>query len=153
MLIYFIYRPFLKVKDWWELSNSTDFISTVCFFPQGGEFLWDNVASLQQQGFSVEPGKGTVEAGHKRTITVKWTPYSGYKVRRGLYYFHHCCWNRKATFSRKKCIRKSFYNFRMCLWGFIDKTSILQQMLWSTFPVDQFERSHITTMLLKLLFF
>ncbi|XP_030278233.1 cilia- and flagella-associated protein 74 isoform X3 [Sparus aurata] len=46
---------------------------------KGGEFLWDNVASLQQQGFSVEPGKGTVEAGHKRTITVKWTPYSGYK--------------------------------------------------------------------------
>ncbi|XP_036960629.1 cilia- and flagella-associated protein 74 isoform X2 [Acanthopagrus latus] len=46
---------------------------------KSGEFFWDNVASLQQQGFSVEPGKGTVEAGHKRTITVKWTPYSGYK--------------------------------------------------------------------------
>ncbi|XP_073326821.1 cilia- and flagella-associated protein 74 isoform X2 [Pagrus major] len=46
---------------------------------KSGEFLWDNVASLQQQGFSVEPGKGTMEAGHKRTITIKWTPYSGYK--------------------------------------------------------------------------
>nr|XP_046252850.1 cilia- and flagella-associated protein 74 isoform X2 [Scatophagus argus] len=46
---------------------------------KSGEFLWDNVASLQQQGFSVEPSKGTVEAGHKRTITVTWTPRSGYK--------------------------------------------------------------------------
>ncbi|XP_045912230.1 cilia- and flagella-associated protein 74 isoform X3 [Micropterus dolomieu] len=43
------------------------------------EFHWDNVGSLQQQGFSVEPSKGTVEAGHKRTITVTWTPQSGYK--------------------------------------------------------------------------
>lgn len=49
---------------------------------QSGEFLWDNMASLQQQGFSVEPSKGIVEAGHKRTITVTWTPYSGYKVRK-----------------------------------------------------------------------
>ncbi|KAM9350311.1 cilia- and flagella-associated protein 74 [Symphorus nematophorus] len=46
---------------------------------KNGEFLWDNVVSLQQQGFSVEPSKGTVEAGHKRTITVTWTPQSGYK--------------------------------------------------------------------------
>lgn len=49
--------------------------------PQSGEFLWDNVASLQQQGFNVEPSKGIVEAGHKRTITVTWTPHTGYKVR------------------------------------------------------------------------
>ncbi|XP_071331418.1 cilia- and flagella-associated protein 74 isoform X2 [Trachinotus anak] len=46
---------------------------------KSGEFSWDNVASLQQQGFSVEPSKGTVEAGHKRTITITWTPQSGYK--------------------------------------------------------------------------
>ncbi|KAE8293192.1 Cilia- and flagella-associated protein 74 [Larimichthys crocea] len=46
---------------------------------KSSEFLWDNVASLQQQGFSVEPSKGTVEPGHKRTITVTWTPPSGYK--------------------------------------------------------------------------
>ncbi|XP_041802502.1 cilia- and flagella-associated protein 74 [Chelmon rostratus] len=46
---------------------------------KSGEFLWDNVASLQQQGFSVEPSKGTVGAGHKRTITVTWTPRSEYK--------------------------------------------------------------------------
>lgn len=51
-------------------------------FPQSGEFYWDNVASLQQQGFSVEPSKGTMEAGHKRTITVTWTPHSGYQVRK-----------------------------------------------------------------------
>ncbi|XP_070696380.1 cilia- and flagella-associated protein 74 [Pempheris klunzingeri] len=46
---------------------------------KSGEFHWDNVASLQQQGFSVEPSKGSVEVGHKRTITVTWTPHSGYK--------------------------------------------------------------------------
>ncbi|KAI3357114.1 hypothetical protein L3Q82_015582 [Scortum barcoo] len=46
---------------------------------KSGEFHWDNVASLQQQGFSVEPNKGTVEVGHKRTITVTWTPHSEYK--------------------------------------------------------------------------
>ncbi|XP_040009856.1 cilia- and flagella-associated protein 74 isoform X3 [Xiphias gladius] len=46
---------------------------------KSGEFYWDNVASLQQQGFSVEPSKGTVEAGHKCTIRVTWAPQSGYK--------------------------------------------------------------------------
>ncbi|XP_013865837.1 cilia- and flagella-associated protein 74 [Austrofundulus limnaeus] len=46
---------------------------------KGGEFYWDNVAPLQQQGFSVEPLKGSVEAGHKRTLTITWTPQSGYK--------------------------------------------------------------------------
>ncbi|XP_034393240.1 cilia- and flagella-associated protein 74 [Cyclopterus lumpus] len=46
---------------------------------KSGEFHWDNMASLQQLGFSVEPSKGTVESGHKRTITVTWTPHSGYK--------------------------------------------------------------------------
>ncbi|XP_041859968.1 cilia- and flagella-associated protein 74 [Melanotaenia boesemani] len=46
---------------------------------KNGEFYWDNVASLQQQGFSVKPIKGSMEAGHKRTITITWTPNSGYK--------------------------------------------------------------------------
>ncbi|KAF3696620.1 Cilia- and flagella-associated protein 74 [Channa argus] len=46
---------------------------------KSGEFYWDSVPSLQQQGFSVEPIKGSVEAGEKRTITVTWTPQSGYK--------------------------------------------------------------------------
>ncbi|XP_062419540.1 cilia- and flagella-associated protein 74 [Pungitius pungitius] len=46
---------------------------------KGGEFQWDNAASLQQLGFSVEPSKGSVETGHKRTVTVTWVPHSGYK--------------------------------------------------------------------------
>lgn len=46
---------------------------------KNGEFLWDNVASLQQQGFSVEPSRGSVEPGHRCTITLTWTPQSGYK--------------------------------------------------------------------------
>ncbi|KAM9855197.1 cilia- and flagella-associated protein 74 [Aulostomus maculatus] len=43
------------------------------------EFQWDSIASLQQQGFTVEPSKGSVEAGHRRTITLTWTPQGGYK--------------------------------------------------------------------------
>ncbi|KAM6981917.1 LOW QUALITY PROTEIN: cilia- and flagella-associated protein 74 [Tautogolabrus adspersus] len=46
---------------------------------KSGEFHWDNLALLQQQGFNVEPSKGTVEAGQRRTIVVTWTPHSGYK--------------------------------------------------------------------------
>ncbi|XP_062247115.1 cilia- and flagella-associated protein 74 [Platichthys flesus] len=46
---------------------------------KSGEFYLDNVASLQQQGFSIEPSKGTVEAGHTRTIKVTWIPHSGHK--------------------------------------------------------------------------
>ncbi|XP_033944059.1 cilia- and flagella-associated protein 74 isoform X2 [Pseudochaenichthys georgianus] len=46
---------------------------------KSGEFHWENVASLQQQGFTVEPSKGTVETGHKRTVTITWSPHSGYK--------------------------------------------------------------------------
>ncbi|CAB1417022.1 unnamed protein product [Pleuronectes platessa] len=42
---------------------------------KSGEFYLDNVASLQQQGFSIEPSKGTVEAGHTRTIKVTWIPH------------------------------------------------------------------------------
>ncbi|KAM7410971.1 hypothetical protein PAMA_021099 [Pampus argenteus] len=46
---------------------------------KSAEFHFDNVASLQQQGFSVEPSRGSVEPGHRRTITLTWTPHSGYK--------------------------------------------------------------------------
>ncbi|XP_037540264.1 cilia- and flagella-associated protein 74, partial [Nematolebias whitei] len=46
---------------------------------KSGEFYWDSVAPLQQQGFSVEPLKGSVEAGHRRTLTITWAPQSGYK--------------------------------------------------------------------------
>ncbi|KAM7404384.1 hypothetical protein PAMP_011732 [Pampus punctatissimus] len=46
---------------------------------KSAEFHFDNVASLQQQGFSVEPSRGSVEPGHRRTITFTWTPHSGYK--------------------------------------------------------------------------
>ncbi|KAF7656333.1 hypothetical protein LDENG_00042830 [Lucifuga dentata] len=45
---------------------------------KSGEFLWDQTASLQQQGFSVEPCRGSVEAGHACIVAITWTPYSGY---------------------------------------------------------------------------
>ncbi|KAJ8257605.1 hypothetical protein GJAV_G00187600 [Gymnothorax javanicus] len=42
------------------------------------EFSWDDLPSLQQHGFTVEPARGTVEAGTKRSITVTWAPPSGF---------------------------------------------------------------------------
>ncbi|XP_053480675.1 cilia- and flagella-associated protein 74 isoform X3 [Ictalurus furcatus] len=45
---------------------------------KNGEFLWENVTGLQQHGFSVDPTKGSVDAGHRRTITVAWTPPAGH---------------------------------------------------------------------------
>lgn len=79
-------KPFFNIKDW--KGEIIDLIlSWMSVLLQSGEFLWDNMASLQQQGFSVEPSKGIVEAGHKRTITVTWTPYSGYKVRKRWFFF------------------------------------------------------------------
>ncbi|KAM9342390.1 cilia- and flagella-associated protein 74 [Pholidichthys leucotaenia] len=47
---------------------------------EAGVFCWDNLASLQQQGFNVEPSKGTVEAGQEHAITITWTPDGGYKT-------------------------------------------------------------------------
>ncbi|XP_049610848.1 cilia- and flagella-associated protein 74 isoform X2 [Syngnathus scovelli] len=46
---------------------------------KGSEFNWDNMASLQQKGFDVDPHKGNVEAGTRRTIKITWTPQSGHK--------------------------------------------------------------------------
>ncbi|XP_051950044.1 cilia- and flagella-associated protein 74 [Xyrauchen texanus] len=41
------------------------------------EFLWENVSPVEQQGFSVTPTQGTVDAGNGRTITVTWMPPNG----------------------------------------------------------------------------
>ncbi|XP_077371028.1 cilia- and flagella-associated protein 74 isoform X3 [Festucalex cinctus] len=46
---------------------------------KGSDFHWDNMASLQQMGFNVDPSKGNVEAGTRRTIKLTWTPQSGHK--------------------------------------------------------------------------
>ncbi|KAK3540493.1 hypothetical protein QTP70_032453 [Hemibagrus guttatus] len=45
---------------------------------KNGEFLWENITDLQQLGFSVDPTKGTVDAGHRHTITITWTPPAGH---------------------------------------------------------------------------
>ncbi|XP_036435612.1 LOW QUALITY PROTEIN: cilia- and flagella-associated protein 74 [Colossoma macropomum] len=42
------------------------------------DFLWENLAALQQHGFSVDPTKGSVDAGHRRSVTVTWTPPAGH---------------------------------------------------------------------------
>ncbi|XP_041954743.1 cilia- and flagella-associated protein 74 isoform X2 [Alosa sapidissima] len=41
------------------------------------EFVWENAALLKQKGFSVEPPKGNVDAGARRTLTVTWAPPKG----------------------------------------------------------------------------
>uniref|UniRef100_A0A3P8UU68 Cilia and flagella associated protein 74 n=1 Tax=Cynoglossus semilaevis TaxID=244447 RepID=A0A3P8UU68_CYNSE len=46
---------------------------------KSGEFYWDDVLPIQQQGFTVEPLKSNVEPGKEVTITITWSPQSGYK--------------------------------------------------------------------------
>ncbi|KAM4738037.1 cilia- and flagella-associated protein 74 [Anableps anableps] len=46
---------------------------------KSGEFFWDELATLQQQGFQLEPVKGIVEAGHICPVTITWTPQKGCK--------------------------------------------------------------------------
>ncbi|KAM8830181.1 cilia- and flagella-associated protein 74 isoform 1-T1 [Synchiropus picturatus] len=46
---------------------------------KSGEFSWDNVAAIQQHGFSIHPLRSTVEAGSSVLITLSWTPQTGYK--------------------------------------------------------------------------
>ncbi|PWA32973.1 hypothetical protein CCH79_00016861 [Gambusia affinis] len=46
---------------------------------KSGEFHWDDLAAVQQQGFQLEPAKGVVEAGSSCSITITWTPQSTYQ--------------------------------------------------------------------------
>ncbi|MBN3284396.1 CFA74 protein, partial [Polyodon spathula] len=55
-----------------------------------------NLNSLQQKGFNVDPGKGAVDPGQKKSITVTWVPPSGHDVSLQLiltqlqtFYFPH----------------------------------------------------------------
>ncbi|XDV48351.1 hypothetical protein PO909_017774 [Leuciscus waleckii] len=41
------------------------------------EFLWENLSAVEQQGFSVTPAQGSVDAGHRRPITLTWVPSAG----------------------------------------------------------------------------
>nr|XP_015822445.2 cilia- and flagella-associated protein 74 [Nothobranchius furzeri] len=46
---------------------------------QRAEFYWDNVEPLEQQGFTVTPIRGSVEAGGKCAVTITWTPRKDHK--------------------------------------------------------------------------
>ncbi|MBN3301016.1 CFA74 protein, partial [Amia calva] len=48
------------------------------------EFSWDNLPALQQKGFSVDPARGTVDPGQRKTITVMWVPPSGQDLSQPL---------------------------------------------------------------------
>ncbi|XP_056102909.1 cilia- and flagella-associated protein 74 [Rhinichthys klamathensis goyatoka] len=41
------------------------------------EFLWENLSAVEQQGFRVTPVQGSVDAGHRRPITLSWVPSTG----------------------------------------------------------------------------
>uniref|UniRef100_S4RL78 Abnormal spindle-like microcephaly-associated protein ASH domain-containing protein n=1 Tax=Petromyzon marinus TaxID=7757 RepID=S4RL78_PETMA len=43
---------------------------------KGGEFIFD-IAEARAKGFTVEPVRGTVEAGHKKSVRVTWSPVDG----------------------------------------------------------------------------
>ncbi|KAL1021090.1 hypothetical protein UPYG_G00008690 [Umbra pygmaea] len=43
------------------------------------EFIWEGLQALHERGFSVEPTRGVIDAGHKHTISVIWTPPRGLK--------------------------------------------------------------------------
>ncbi|XP_039610977.1 cilia- and flagella-associated protein 74 [Polypterus senegalus] len=45
------------------------------------EFSFDNVQSLQHKGFTVDPSRGTVEPGQKKSISVIWMPPNGHDQR------------------------------------------------------------------------
>ncbi|XP_072281754.1 cilia- and flagella-associated protein 74 isoform X2 [Pyxicephalus adspersus] len=42
------------------------------------EFSWDNMQLLQQKGFTIEPAKALVDAGQRKSISIKWIPPAGY---------------------------------------------------------------------------
>ncbi|CAM9934595.1 unnamed protein product [Lampetra fluviatilis] len=44
---------------------------------KGGEFIFDNIAEARAKGFTVEPVRGSVEAGHKKSVCVTWSPVDG----------------------------------------------------------------------------
>ncbi|XP_066547117.1 cilia- and flagella-associated protein 74 [Amia ocellicauda] len=48
------------------------------------EFSWDNLPALQQKGFSVDPARGTVDPGQRKTIIVMWVPPSGQDLSQPL---------------------------------------------------------------------
>ncbi|XP_051760372.1 cilia- and flagella-associated protein 74 isoform X2 [Ctenopharyngodon idella] len=41
------------------------------------EFIWENLSPVEQQGFRVTPMQGSVDAGHRRPVTITWMPSSG----------------------------------------------------------------------------
>lgn len=82
-----IYDKHTKTNFSYAVGN---FNSFEILLQQGGEFLWHDVASLQELGFSLQPSKGTIEPGQKHTINITWTPNREYKVRNKSFY--HSCW-------------------------------------------------------------
>ncbi|KAM9786037.1 cilia- and flagella-associated protein 74-like [Neosynchiropus ocellatus] len=46
---------------------------------KGAEFILEDVESLEEQGFTVEPNRGSVAPGQSSVITITWTPQTGFK--------------------------------------------------------------------------
>ncbi|XP_053705397.1 cilia- and flagella-associated protein 74-like isoform X2 [Synchiropus splendidus] len=46
---------------------------------RGAEFILEDVESLEEQGFTVEPSRGSVAPGQSSIITITWTPQNQFK--------------------------------------------------------------------------
>ncbi|XP_052267472.1 cilia- and flagella-associated protein 74-like isoform X2 [Dreissena polymorpha] len=45
---------------------------------RNGEFTFENIQSITQKGFNIDPQKGMVEAGVLKPVTITWTPPQGF---------------------------------------------------------------------------
>lgn len=81
---------------------------------QLGEFLWEDVASLQELGFSLHPSKGTIEPGQKHTVSITWSPNRAYKVgNRAVFITFTCRFKRKCCMC--VCVLQPFEVVQTCV--------------------------------------
>lgn len=117
----YILREAMMIYDKHTKTNLSyavgNFNSFEILLQQGGEFLWHDVASLQELGFSLQPSKGTIEPGQKHTINITWTPNREYKVRNKSFY--HSCWC-SCESSQGKVVCVCVFACVSALWGGAD---------------------------------
>lgn len=81
---------------------------------QVGEFLWEDVAALQELGFSLHPSKGTIEPGQKHTVSITWTPNRAYKVGNRAFFITFA-WRFKRKCRTCACVLQPFEVVQTCV--------------------------------------
>lgn len=69
-------KQFIVISLW----SVSDVLRNPLLCSQTVEFVWESVSPVEQQGFRVAPTQGSVDAGHRRPITITWMPSSGLAV-------------------------------------------------------------------------